>query len=185
MYRIDTMDKPEAIQRLSYSILEVAKTLGVSSRTVHNIIKRGELSHFRVGQRVLIPADILRQFIAERTSRGHGNQSRPLHRETEAVKLTHWVNETDESVNADTTETEAANDTKVPKQTAPPVNDARDKRIYELWHNEDLTTEGIGNIINKEYKDAMSKSALTNAARRYCKRYNLELPRKKRGRRAE
>ena len=55
------------IDRMSYSVLEVAKTLGVSSRTVHNLIKRGELSHFRVGQRVLIPADALRQFIAERT----------------------------------------------------------------------------------------------------------------------
>ena len=56
------------LERLSYSILEVAKTLGVSSRTVHNIIKRGELSHFRVGVRVLIPADALRQFISERTN---------------------------------------------------------------------------------------------------------------------
>jgi|GEM_PF-1785646 len=55
------------IDRMSYSILEVAKTLGVSSRTVHKLIKRGELSHFRVGQRVLIPADVLREFIAGRT----------------------------------------------------------------------------------------------------------------------
>jgi excisionase family DNA binding protein len=55
------------IDRLSYSILEVAKTLGVSSRTVHSLIKRGEIPHFRVGQRVLIPADALREFIALRT----------------------------------------------------------------------------------------------------------------------
>ena len=55
------------IDRLSYSIFEVAKTLGVSSRTVHSLIKRGEIPHFRVGQRVLIPADGLREFIALRT----------------------------------------------------------------------------------------------------------------------
>jgi excisionase family DNA binding protein len=55
------------IDRHSYSILEVAKTLGVSSRTVHSLIKRGELPHFRVGQRVLIPAEALRDFIAQRT----------------------------------------------------------------------------------------------------------------------
>ena len=74
------------LEKLAYSISEVAKTLGVSSRTVHSIIKRGELSHFRVGVRVLIPADALRQFIAERTRKGHGDEAQPLHRETEAVK---------------------------------------------------------------------------------------------------
>jgi len=56
------------IDRLSYSILEVAKTIGVSSRTVHSLVKRGELPHIRVGTRVLIPADGLREFIAQRTA---------------------------------------------------------------------------------------------------------------------
>jgi excisionase family DNA binding protein len=55
------------IDRLSFSVLEVAKTLGVSSRTVHSLVKRGDIPHFRIGQRVLIPADALREFIAERT----------------------------------------------------------------------------------------------------------------------
>ena len=86
MYRIDAVDKTENIQRLAYNIPEVAKTIGVSSRTVHNIIKRGELAHIRVGVRVLIPADALRQFIAERTRKGHVDEAQPLHRETEAVK---------------------------------------------------------------------------------------------------
>ena len=61
------MQNENNIDRLSYSILEVAETLGISSRTVHSLIKRGELPHFRVGQRVLIPADGLREFIAQRT----------------------------------------------------------------------------------------------------------------------
>jgi len=61
------MQNQSTIDRLSFSVLEVAKTLGVSSRTVHNLIKSGAIPHFRMGQRVLIPADKLREFIAERT----------------------------------------------------------------------------------------------------------------------
>ena len=57
------------MEKLSYSVKEVAATLGVSSRTVHNIIKRGELCHFRVGTRVLIAADALQEFIEEQTKR--------------------------------------------------------------------------------------------------------------------
>ena len=63
----NAMQNQNSIDRMSYSILEVAKTLGVSSRTVHTLVKRGDLPHFRVGQRVLIPADALREFIAQRT----------------------------------------------------------------------------------------------------------------------
>jgi len=86
MYRIDNVEKTENIERLTYSILEVAKTLGVSSRTVHTIIKRGELGHMRVGTRVLVPADVLRDFIALRTSGGDGNRRSALHREVEMVQ---------------------------------------------------------------------------------------------------
>ena len=81
MYRIDNVEKTENIERLTYSILEVAKAIGVSSRTVHKLYKSGELGHIRVGQRVLIPADKLRQFIEQRTSGGGVNESRPLRRE--------------------------------------------------------------------------------------------------------
>jgi excisionase family DNA binding protein len=62
-----TMKNQNSIDRLSFSVLETAKTLGVSSRTVHNLVKQGDIPHFRVGQRVLIPADALREFIAQRT----------------------------------------------------------------------------------------------------------------------
>jgi len=64
------------IDRLSFSVLETAKTLGVSSRTVHNLIKQGEIPHFRMGVRVLIPADKLREFIAKRTN--SEKSSRPV-----------------------------------------------------------------------------------------------------------
>jgi len=55
------------VERLSYSVQEAASALGVSSRTVHEFVKDGNLAHFRMGTRVLIPADALRQFIESRT----------------------------------------------------------------------------------------------------------------------
>jgi len=55
------------IERLSFSVQEAAASIGVSSRTVHDLIRRGDLAHYRVGQRVLIPATALRQFIESRT----------------------------------------------------------------------------------------------------------------------
>jgi len=86
MYRIvENVDRTEKIERLTYSILETAKALGVSSRTVHKLYKSGELGHIRVGQRVLVPADVLRQFIEQRTSGRVADQSQPLHQEAEDI----------------------------------------------------------------------------------------------------
>ena len=59
--------KKEQIERLSFSIQEVAVAIGVSSRTVHDLVRKGSIEHFRVGQRVLIPAEALRRFIEQRT----------------------------------------------------------------------------------------------------------------------
>ena len=55
--------KTPNIERLAYSIKEVAATLGVSSRTIHTIIKDGKLEHFRIGTRVLVESEALRRFI--------------------------------------------------------------------------------------------------------------------------
>jgi excisionase family DNA binding protein len=54
-------------ERLSYSVKEAAAAIGVSSRTIHAFVKDGSIKHFRMGARVLIPADVLRQFIVQRT----------------------------------------------------------------------------------------------------------------------
>ena len=59
--------KNQNIERLSFSVQEAAAAIGVSSRTLHDFIKSGSLAHFRMGTRVLIPADALRQFIESRT----------------------------------------------------------------------------------------------------------------------
>ena len=63
------MDKEQEIERLSYSVQEAADALGVSSRMVHDFVRDGSIPHFRMGTRVLIPADELRKFIERRTQR--------------------------------------------------------------------------------------------------------------------
>ena len=67
------MKEHQNIERLAYSVLEAATALGVSSRTLHDFIKDGSLPHFRLGARVLIPIDALRDFIAQRTQKGGEN----------------------------------------------------------------------------------------------------------------
>ena len=57
----------QEVERLSYSVQEAAAAIGVSSRTLHDFIKNGSIAHFRMGTRVLIPADALRKFIERRT----------------------------------------------------------------------------------------------------------------------
>ena len=59
--------KNQNVIRLAYSVQEAAAAIGVSSRTVHDFVKDGSIAHFRMGTRVLIPADALRQFIEQRT----------------------------------------------------------------------------------------------------------------------
>jgi excisionase family DNA binding protein len=54
------------IERLAYSIQEAATAIGISSRVVHDFVKKGSLAHFRVGARVLIPVDELKAFIEPR-----------------------------------------------------------------------------------------------------------------------
>jgi excisionase family DNA binding protein len=61
------MKKNQNVERLSYSVQEAAAAIGVSSRTVHDFVKDGSIKHFRMGTRVLIPTDVLREFIEQRT----------------------------------------------------------------------------------------------------------------------
>ena len=63
------MDKGQEIERLAFSVQEAAEAIGVSSRMLHDYIRDGSIPHFRMGTRVLIPADELRKFIERRTQR--------------------------------------------------------------------------------------------------------------------
>ena len=65
--------KNQNVVRLAYSVQEAAVAIGVSSRTLHDFIKSGTIAHFRMGTRVLIPTDALRDFLAARMKSGRGN----------------------------------------------------------------------------------------------------------------
>ena len=61
------MTKEQEIERLSYSVQEAAAAIGISSRMLHDYVKGGSIPHFRMGVRILIPADELKAFIERRT----------------------------------------------------------------------------------------------------------------------
>ena len=60
------MKKILNVERLTFSIAETAEALGISSRTVHTLIKSGALPCVRIGTRVLVEVEALREFIANR-----------------------------------------------------------------------------------------------------------------------
>jgi excisionase family DNA binding protein len=55
------MYQPEGV--LAVGISEAARKLGLSARTVANLIKTGELESRKVGRRRLIPLSVLLEFI--------------------------------------------------------------------------------------------------------------------------
>lgn len=58
-----------AEERLAFSVVEAARTLGLSERSVRALVTRGDLRSCRLGRRVLIPADGLRRLLGERDDR--------------------------------------------------------------------------------------------------------------------
>jgi hypothetical protein len=65
-----------------------------------------------------------------------------------------------------------------------PVNDKRDARLYQLWHNEDITREDFCDTIKKEFpNEFLEPNAAGEAVKRYCDRHNKPFPQRKRGRR--
>ena len=54
---------------LAYSVSEVAKITGISSQKVDDLIKNGDLAHFRAGTRVLVSYEVLLRFIKQQTQR--------------------------------------------------------------------------------------------------------------------
>ena len=45
------------IERLAFSVMEAARAIGVSSRTVRTLVKDGSLPHTKIGTRVLIEVE--------------------------------------------------------------------------------------------------------------------------------
>ena len=54
-------------ERMAFRPSEVARALGLSERTIRSMLARGELRHVRIGRRVLISADTVRELLRDAT----------------------------------------------------------------------------------------------------------------------
>jgi excisionase family DNA binding protein len=53
------MPDSSPLPRRTYTVREVAASLGVGTRHIERLCQAGELRHLRLGRRILIPADAL------------------------------------------------------------------------------------------------------------------------------
>ena len=56
------------MDKLTYSVAETAQVLGVSKPTVYNLIHREDFPAFRIGGRMLISVDGLRDWVLAQTA---------------------------------------------------------------------------------------------------------------------
>ena len=59
----------ETLPRIALRKEEAADSIGVSVRTLHNLLKTGEIEHVKLERAVLIPVASLHHFIESRTIR--------------------------------------------------------------------------------------------------------------------
>lgn len=54
-----------AIERLTYSVVEVAKMLGIGRNLAYQLVQDGKIDSFRIGdKRILIPKAVLEKFLS-------------------------------------------------------------------------------------------------------------------------
>ncbi len=63
-----TASSPRPVHKLAYSIKEAAAALGVSTGTIWNLIRAGDLWTFKLGVRTLIKAQVLADFINQKAA---------------------------------------------------------------------------------------------------------------------
>ena len=61
------MSRGEKVERLALSTNETGAALGISQRSVQRQVAAGKLPSIRVGHRVLIPLEALKDLIREQT----------------------------------------------------------------------------------------------------------------------
>ena len=68
-------------ERLTYTVVEAAKAIGVSRGLAYELVRRGELRTVRVGHRILVPRDAVREFLGlgqqQRSAPTATSESRP------------------------------------------------------------------------------------------------------------
>ena len=57
----------EPVPRITLSVAEAAKALGISDRTITSMIGRGEIPVVNIGKRRLLPVEGLREWIRKKT----------------------------------------------------------------------------------------------------------------------
>jgi excisionase family DNA binding protein len=62
-----------SVERLTYTVPEVAERLGVNHHTVRGAIHRGELPAVTIGRRVLVPKSALEGFLTKASVTGRGD----------------------------------------------------------------------------------------------------------------
>lgn len=50
-------------ERLTYTVEEAAKVLGISRLGAYDAIKRNEIPHIRIGRRILVPVAALKKML--------------------------------------------------------------------------------------------------------------------------
>jgi excisionase family DNA binding protein len=54
----------QPVDRLTYTVEEAARLLGISRNSAYEAVRRGELPTIRLGRRILIPRSRLEDFLA-------------------------------------------------------------------------------------------------------------------------
>lgn len=62
-------------ERLTYSIDEAAEAIGVGRGSAYELVRRGDLRTVRVGRRVLVPREAVRDFLGLRHKQGAASAS--------------------------------------------------------------------------------------------------------------
>lgn len=64
--RVATMDTNSAkTERLTYSVAEAAQAVGISRRTIYELLRSRQLASIKIGSRRLIRSEELVRFLAE------------------------------------------------------------------------------------------------------------------------
>ena len=50
-------------ERLTLTVIEAAKLLGVSRNSLYEAVRRGEVPHLRIGRRILVPRSRLEEIL--------------------------------------------------------------------------------------------------------------------------
>jgi excisionase family DNA binding protein len=59
-------DESQAAARLTYTVEEVARLLGISRNSAYEAVRRGEIPTIRIGRRILVPRNRLDDLLESR-----------------------------------------------------------------------------------------------------------------------